>query len=98
MEHRRAWRNAMSLAVLCEDADQSAELRISDISVKGAYIATLAPLPIGSKVRLAFALPNGYIIKTEAIVARSQPHKGMGVEFTTLGDDDAERVRRFIRA
>lgn len=98
MEHRKAWRNAMSLAVLCEDADQSAELRISDISVKGAYIATLAPLAIGAKVKLAFALPNGYIIKTEAVVARSEPNKGMGVEFASLNDDDAERLRRFIRA
>jgi uncharacterized protein (TIGR02266 family) len=98
MEHRKAWRNAMSLAVLCEGADQSVELRISDVSVKGAYIATRAPLAVGSKVKLAFALPNGFIIKAAAIVAHSEPNQGMGVEFNSLSDDDVERIRRFIHS
>ena len=88
----------MSLAVLCEGADQSVELRISDISVKGAYVATRVPLAVGAKVKLAFALPNGFIVKTRATVTHSEPNKGMGVQFNALSDDDAERIRRFIHA
>src|SRR6185436_4892433 len=98
MEHRKAWRNMMSLAVLCEGADQSADLHISDISVKGAYIATREPLAVGAKMKLAFALPNGFIVKTKATVTHSESNQGMGVEFNSLSDDDVERIRRFIHA
>lgn len=97
-EQRQAWRSPLLLDVTYEGAGAQAETRISDISVTGVYIEMVSPVPVGSNLKLSFTLPDGYAVHTEGVVVHSQPHTGIGVEFTALKREDARRIRQFIRA
>ena len=74
------------------------ETRISDLSVKGAYIETMAPLPVGSTLMLVFALPDSMVIETKCIVMHSEPRTGMGVRFLSLSPEQTNYIRQFIHA
>jgi len=74
------------------------ETRISDLSVRGAFIEAATPLPDGTTFTLSFALPDGTVIETEATVAHSQPGSGMGVRFDSLSLEQTNLIRQFIRA
>jgi hypothetical protein len=97
-EQRRAWRSELLLDVTYEGAGVRTETRISDISVTGVYIETLARVPVGSNLNLSFTLPDGYVINTAGVVVHCQPQSGIGVEFTSINREDAHHIRRFIRA
>jgi uncharacterized protein (TIGR02266 family) len=97
-EQRRAWRSQLLLEVTYEGVGVQAETRISDISVTGVYMETMSPVPVGSNLKLTFALPDGYVVHTEGVVVHSQSQIGIGIEFTTLQREDARRIRQFIRA
>ncbi|HKQ04274.1 MAG TPA: PilZ domain-containing protein [Blastocatellia bacterium] len=97
-ERRKAWRTGLVLDVWYEGESVSGETRISDLSVRGAYVETVTPLPVGSTFDLIFALPDGSVIETRATVVRNQPHAGMGVRFDFLSPEQANTIRQFIRA
>ena len=97
-EQRRAWRSALLLDLTYEGAGVRTETRISDISVTGVYIETMSPVPVGSNLKLAFTLPNGYVVHADGVVVHRQPQTGIGVKFTNLDPNDARLIREFIRA
>ena len=97
-DQRQAERSALLLEVTFEGAGVRAETRISDISVTGIYIETVSPVPVGSSLRLIFTLPDGHVIRTEGVVAHTQPQTGIGVRFTDLNAEDALHIGKFIRA
>jgi uncharacterized protein (TIGR02266 family) len=75
--------------------------RVSDLSTGGIFVDTINPLPEGTHLAFSFALPGdqtGNPIIGEGVVAWIQPMLGMGVRFTSLPDEDAERVRAFIKS
>jgi hypothetical protein len=74
------------------------ETRISDLSVRGAYIETMAPLPVGATFMLAFTLPDGMVIEAKCSVMHSHPRNGMGVRFLSLSSEQSNYIRQFIRA
>ena len=97
-ERRKAWRAGLVLDVWYEGESVRGETRMSDLSIKGAYVETVAPLPVGSPIKLIFALPNGTVIETAATVAHSEPTRGMGVQFTSLTSEQSNYIRQFIHA
>jgi hypothetical protein len=74
------------------------ETRISDLSVRGAYIDTMTPLPVGSTFNLIFTLPDGAVIETQSTVMHSEPRIGMGVRFISLTPEQTDYIRQFIHA
>jgi hypothetical protein len=97
-ERRRAWRAELALDVWYESAGVRGETRISDLSVRGAFIEALTPMPVGTIFHLIFALPDGSVIETQATVAHSRPGSGMGVRFDSLTLEQINTIRQFIHA
>jgi len=74
------------------------EARISDLSVRGAFLEAATPMPVGITFNLTFALPDGTVIETQATVAHSHPGSGMGVRFDSLSPEQTNTIRQFIHA
>jgi uncharacterized protein (TIGR02266 family) len=97
-ERRKAWRAELLLDVWYEGAGVRGEARISDLSVRGAFIEAATPLPVGTIFTLSFTLPDGTVIETEATVAHTHSGSGMGVRFDSLSPEQANTIRQFIHA
>lgn len=63
--------------------------RISDISIGGCYIDTIAQVPVGEAVTLHIASTSGESMRFDGKVAYVLDGFGFGVEFVDL--DDAQR-------
>ena len=63
--------------------------RISDISIGGCYIDTIAQVPVGESVTLHIASTSGESMQFNGKVAYLLEGFGFGVEFVDL--DDAQR-------
>jgi len=70
--------------------------RVRDLSIGGVFVSTEAPAPVGTAVKLLFALPEGEV-RVEGIVRYADSKKGMGVEFTRMGTGDRARFRELLR-
>jgi uncharacterized protein (TIGR02266 family) len=70
-----------------------------DVSMGGLFVATYAPLPVGTRVSLRFRLPTGTVVATGSVrwVRDPRPGRiaGVGIELTEMSDDDRETLRRF---
>jgi len=97
-ERRQSTRGSLFTEVQYEGAGVRAETRISDISISGAFIDALSPLPDGAAVRLSFTLPGGQRVTTEGVVVHSQPSIGMGVSFTSLTPEHARLIQEVLDA
>jgi len=97
-ERRKAWRTGLVLDVWYEGENGRGETRIADLSVQGAYIETITPLPIGSTFKLVFVLPDSMVIETQSTVVRHEPQHGMGVKFISLSQEQRNYIRQFIHA
>jgi hypothetical protein len=68
---------------------------IRDLSLSGMYVVDPDPLPEGSGV--SFALRLGINdIQLHGIVTRSEPGKGMVIQFTDLSRESTRRLRIYI--
>jgi hypothetical protein len=97
-ERRKAWRTGLVLDVWYEAEGGRSEARISDLSVQGAFIETVTPLPAGATLKLVFVLPDSMVIETQGAVVRREPPRGMGVKFISLSTEQANYIRQFIHA
>ena len=70
---------------------------LSDLSVSGLYVLTPSPAPVGETLALMFESP-GKAIKARGTVRRSDPGRGMGVEFVEMSEDDRRRVVSLLQA
>lgn len=69
--------------------------RVCDLNVGGLFIATKAPATVGSVISVLFAVPEGEI-RGHATVRNVKTGEGMGVQFTAMGGQDTERLRRLV--
>ena len=60
---------------------------VRDLSAGGLFIATPSPRPVGMKAKLDFLVQEGQI-RAEAIVRHIEPHKGLGLKFTAVTEQD----------
>jgi hypothetical protein len=70
--------------------------RVSVLALGGLFITTLNPPPVGDTIRLIFEVPGGDV-RGRAIVRDSQQGKGMGVEFTAMGQDARAHLNRLMK-
>jgi Tfp pilus assembly protein PilZ len=63
------------------------------------FVATYAPMSVGSDVTVQFRLPTGTLMASGTVcwVRAARPGRiaGMGIRFTEMGDGDRVTLRRF---
>jgi hypothetical protein len=67
----------------------------SDISGRGCYVESQAPLPLGTPLTIIFWIESDKII-TPAVVRTSDPGVGMGIEFIGLSPQNQGRVQQAV--
>jgi hypothetical protein len=67
----------------------------SDISGRGCYVESQAPLPLGTPLTIIFWIDSEKII-TLAVVRTSDPGVGMGIEFIGLSPQNQGRVQQAV--
>ena len=65
--------------------------RIHDLSLCGAFVESAEPPPLGTALMLFFQV-SGKFARVQAVVRRSVPRKGMGIEFVAMEDEDRARL------
>ena len=79
--------------------EHSGKRKVSSVSVLalgGLFISTPEPPPAGDVIKLVFEIPGGEV-RARALVCDSQPGKGMGIEFTAMGQDARARLHRLMK-
>jgi uncharacterized protein (TIGR02266 family) len=71
-----------------------------NVSTGGLFVATYRALPVGGRVAMQIALPEGDVLATGTVRwirdASSGASPGLGIAFDgAIGDDDIERIERF---
>ena len=61
----------------------------------GIYLHAANPPSEGSMIELVFDLPSGQV-RAQAIVRRSTPGKGMGVQFVRMRPEDRAKVNQYL--
>jgi len=97
-ENRRNPRTEVSkgIWVSWQTTGASTVSRVRDLSAGGVFVSTATPAPVGTTVKLLFALPEGEV-RVEGTVRYADATKGMGVEFTRMGTADGARYRELLR-
>jgi uncharacterized protein (TIGR02266 family) len=99
-EHRRDTRVIVEVDVgLLSDSNFYTGLA-EDVSRGGVFVATQEPLPPGTIVLLFFVLAGGRTLRAEGVVrwlrsAATSAAPGMGVAFTSLGDEERQAIEAF---
>jgi type IV pilus assembly protein PilZ len=70
--------------------------RLSDLSVTGAFIDSVVPVPKGTKLKLKFSVRERPI-NVIAEVVHEMPQFGMGVRFLDLTAEDRSAIQELIR-
>lgn len=60
---------------------------VTTLGLGGLFVFTPKPPAVGEFVKLVFRVPDGDV-RAVAVVRDSQPGRGMGVEFTAMGQED----------
>jgi hypothetical protein len=68
---------------------------IRDLSLNGMFVVDPDPLPEGSEVSFALRLGTNDI-QLHGIVTRSEPKRGMVIQFTELSHESMRRLRIYI--
>jgi uncharacterized protein (TIGR02266 family) len=73
--------------------------RSANISRSGLFLEGTIPHPMGTRVRLSFALPGEkHPMDVEGeVVDAGDRETGMGIRITDMRDEDAERLEVFIK-
>ena len=71
--------------------------RVSVVALGGLFISTPEPPPNGDTIKLIFEIPGGEV-RARAVVRDCQPRKGMGIEFTSMGQEARARLYQLMKA
>jgi hypothetical protein len=96
--YRRASARVRPAVILTAEISESREtgFAVRDITRAGAFIETSHPLPVGERMRLLLRKTDlPLVITVTAVVRRSKPTVGMGVEFVEVGKE-ADRLLRLL--
>ena len=69
---------------------------LSVLALGGLFISTPEPPPAGEMIKLVFEVPGGEV-RARAQVCDSQPGKGMGIQFTAMGQDARARLQLLMK-
>ena len=70
--------------------------RVGTLGLGGLFIDVPDPAPVGEIIRIYFEVPGGGV-RARAVVRDSHPGRGMGVEFTAMGQEARGRLDRLLR-
>ena len=70
--------------------------RVGVLAVGGLFITTADPPPVGNTIQMIFEVPGGEV-RARAVVRDSQRNKGMGVEFTSMGQEARALLNRLMK-
>lgn len=70
--------------------------RIGTAGLGGLFIKVAEPPPIGDVIRLYFEVPGGEI-RARAVIRNSVRGQGMGIQFTSMGQEARGRLTRLLR-
>ena len=98
-ERRRSAR--MPIEMWVEDLTDGGVVyrRAGNLSKGGLYLDQTIPLPIGSKVKLRFTLPEDTVVVTvtgQIVSINSRERLGMGIKFLDLEEAMQTRIESFI--
>lgn len=83
-ERRGATRYLLPLEVRWESLSGKYAARISDLSLSGCYIESLAQVMQGEEIQFEIQLPTGFWMPLHGKVIYHQPSLGFGVQFFQL--------------
>jgi hypothetical protein len=69
--------------------------RVETLGMGGLFIQVADPPPVGESVRLYFQVPGGEV-RARGVVRSSEPKKGMGIEFISMGHEGRARLHRLL--
>lgn len=70
--------------------------RVSDISLGGCYVETIAYVAVGEVLTLEIETPTGYWLKLRGKVKYVHPNVGFGVSFLQLSKDETDVLESII--
>jgi hypothetical protein len=98
-DDKRSSRRVMNVIdVDCRTADDAASAiaaRISDLSTTGAFLDSMNPLPVGTRLVLRFVAGTREV-RAAAEVVHSMPSFGMGVRFLDLSGEGRAAIEALI--
>ena len=95
-EKRRDERVSLPLETHCEGHSGKYTARLSDVSLGGCYVETLAVVTVGEHIRFEIQLPTGRWLPLQGEVVYHQPNLGFGVRFTELSELELEMLANII--
>jgi hypothetical protein len=78
-----------------QDGQKQSVSRVCDLNIGGLFIATPTPASIGTVISILFSVPEGEI-RGHATVRNLKSGEGMGVQFTAMGGQDTDRLRKLV--
>ena len=72
------------------------EARISDLSVGGCFIDSIAEVRVGEEITFELRLPGGTFIPVSGRVAYVLAGNGFGVSFTSLPEESREVIEQMV--
>jgi PilZ domain len=70
---------------------------VTVLALGGLFISTPEPPPAGNFIKLVLEIPGGEV-RARALICDSQPGKGMGIEFKSMGQDARARLHQLMKA
>ncbi len=71
--------------------------KIGDISEGGCFVEMMIPLKPGTRLKISLWLKDNKVA-AEGVVANSRPGFGIGIRFTEMSPQDAEKLRQFVKS
>ena len=97
-ERRRHPRVKVNLPARWESFLTQQEGTIADLSLSGCYVLSGGKLEPSELVRLEITLPDGERIYPWAEVVQAVEDIGFAARFTSIDDDERERLEEFVRS
>lgn len=95
-DKRQHERISLPLEVRWEGLSGKYNARLSDLSLGGCYVESLAQVSIGERIRFEIQLPTGRWMELHGEVIYHQPTLGFGVHFTKLSELEREMLASVI--
>jgi hypothetical protein len=95
-EFRKAPRYALRCRAEINDFAAVDDCVLRNVSLRGCYVETVCPLPVGSEIDLLIFIGDRSV-RAGAKVRYLRRGAGMGVEFTHLGPEALLHLQRLIR-
>ncbi len=71
--------------------------KLGDISDGGCFVEMMIPLKQGTRLKISLWLKDNKVT-AEGVVANSRPGFGVGIKFTEMSPQDAEKLRQFVKS